>query len=126
MQNDQEPINRFLAKYYLRILRSDNVDVLNGNSTVEVVTNHLLAVASHDTLTWGEVLGSEDCRCDNEGYVRCVYVTSLEVATTLVTNKYLVAGEVGILVDCETVAKSTDLLSTKSHGFPTWPSPSML
>ena len=42
--------------------RLDYVEILDGNRTIEVGTNHLLTVASHDTLTRGEVLRCEDSR----------------------------------------------------------------
>jgi len=50
-------------------LRLDHVHVEARNSSVEVGTNHLLAVASHHALTWGEVLRSEDGRSHDERHV---------------------------------------------------------
>lgn len=97
------------------LIKLDNVHVHTGDGTVEVSANHLLAITSHDALARSEILGCEDSRGDDEGYVRSVDVTSLEVGTSLVTNKDLVAGEVGVLVDCETVAQATDCSSTEGE-----------
>jgi len=94
---------------------SDNVHVHTGDCTVEVSANHLLTVASHNALTGCEVFWCEDGWGDDEWYVRSVDVTSLEVGTSLVTNKDLVAWEVGVLVDCETVAQGTNLFSTDAE-----------
>lgn len=87
---------------------SDDVHVEAGYGAVEVAADHLLAVASHHALTWGEVLGSEDGGSDDQWDVRSVDVAGLEVATTLVTDEDLVTGEVGVLVDCEAVAQAAD------------------
>ena len=95
------------------LIRLDDVHIQACNCTVEVGTNHLLTVASHNTLTWGEVLWSEDCRCNDEGYIRSIYITGLKVATALITNKNLVAWEVRVLVDRETVAQCTNRCCTQ-------------
>ena len=92
--------------------RLDDVHIQTSDSTVEVRTNHLLSVASHDTLTWGEVLWSEDCRCDDKRYVWSIHITSFKVRTTFVSDQDLVAWEVRIFVNSESVRKITDLLST--------------
>lgn len=55
----------------------DDVEIKAGHGAVEVAADHLLAVASHDTLSWGEVLRSEDGGCDNQGHVRSVDVSCL-------------------------------------------------
>ena len=95
--------------------RLDDVHVEARNCTVEVGTNHLLTVASHDTLTWGEVLRCEDRRRYDERHVRSVDVAGLEVAATLVADEDLVPWEVRILVDSEAVAESTNLVGTDDH-----------
>ena len=90
----------------------DDVEIEDGNGAVEVGTNHLLAVASHNTLSRGEVLRSEDGRRDNQGHVRSVHISSFQVASTLKSNKDFVTGEVRVFVDRETVAQGTNLLSS--------------
>ena len=87
---------------------SDDVHVEAGYGAVEVAADHLLAVASHHALTWGEVLGSEDGGSDNQWDVRSVDVAGLEVAAALVTDEDLVTGEVGVLVDGEAVGEAAD------------------
>ena len=89
----------------------DDIEIEDGNGAVEVGTNHLLTVASHDTLSRGEVLRSEDGGCDNQRHVRSVDVSRLQVASTLKSNEDLVPGEVRVLVDGEAVAQGTNLLS---------------
>jgi len=91
---------------------SDDVHVQTGYGAVEVAADHLLAVASHHALTWGEVLWSEDGRSDDQRYVRSVDVAGLEVAATLVTDEDLVTWEVGVLVDCEAVGEAADRCCT--------------
>ncbi len=95
---------------------SDDVHVEAGYGAVEVAADHLLAVASHHALAWGEVLGGEDGGSDDQWHVRCVDVAGLEVATTLVTDKDLVTGEVGVLVDGEAVAQAADGCCTDREG----------
>ena len=92
----------------------DNVEILYGDCSIEVVTNHLLTISSHHALARSEVFWCEDCRSNDERYVRSIYVASLKVAAALIANKNLVAWEVGVLVDCEAVAQCTDLLSAKT------------
>ena len=74
------------------------------NCTVEVGTNHLLTVASQDTLTRGEVLRREDRRSDNQRHVWSVDIASLQVASALITDEDLIPWEVGILVDRKAIA----------------------
>ena len=81
----------------------DDVEIKTGHGAVEVRANHLLTVASHDTLSRGEVLRCEDGRRDNQGDIRGIYVTGFQVASTLKSNEDLVTREVRILVDRETV-----------------------
>lgn len=57
----------------------DDVEIEDGNGAVEVGTNHLLAVASHDSLSRGEVLRREDGRRDNQGHVGSIHVAGLQV-----------------------------------------------
>ena len=95
------PKGAFRRQY---LIKSDNVHVHASNCTVEVSANHLLAVASHHALAGCEVFWREDGRSDDQRYVRSVDVTSLEVGSALVTDKNLVTREVGVFVDCESVA----------------------
>ena len=88
----------------------DDVEIEDGNGAVEVGTNHLLAVASHNTLTWGEVLRCKDGRCDNQRHIRCIDITGFQVASALEADEDLISGEVRILVDREAVAQCADLL----------------
>ena len=87
---------------------SDDVHVEAGDRSVEVGANHLLAVTGHYALPGGEVLRSEDRRCDDERDVRSVDIACLEVATALVTDEDLITGEVGVLVDGEAVGERSD------------------
>ena len=102
--------------FALEARTSDDVHVEAGYGAVEVAADHLLAVASHHALTWGEVLWSEDGGSDNQWDVRSVDVAGLEVASTLVTDKDLVTWEVGVLVDCEAVAQAADRCCTDREG----------
>ena len=88
------------------MVKLDNVHVKTRDRAVEVAADHLLAVASHHTLTWGEILWREDGGSDDEWHVRSVDVAGLEVAAALVTDEDLVTGEVGVLVDCEAVGEA--------------------
>ena len=88
------------------MVKLDNVHVQTRDGAVEVAADHLLAVASHHAFAWGEVLWCEDCRGDNQGHVRRIYVTCFEVASTLVTDVDFVTWEVGVLVDGEAVGEA--------------------
>ena len=81
----------------------DDIHTQASDGSIEIVTNHLLAVSCHNSLPWCKVLGGEDGRSDDEGHVRSVDVASLKITATLVTDKDLVTREVGVFVDHETV-----------------------
>lgn len=91
---------------------SDDVHVEHLHHAVEVASDHLLAVASHNTLTWREVFRCEDRWRNDEWNVWAVDVARLEVASALVSDKDLVPWEVRILVDREAVGNRSDVLCT--------------
>jgi len=92
-------------------LRLYDIQVEYCDCPVKIGPNHPLTVASHDSLARCEIVWVEDCRSNDKWNVRSVDVTRLEVTTTLVADEDLVPWEVGILVDCEAVAQSTNLLT---------------
>ena len=71
------------SSVYFNDILSDKVEVEDRNRSVEVVTNHSLAVAGHYALTWSEVLLSVDDWRKDERNVWCVDITGLKERITL-------------------------------------------